>query len=88
MFYIGFDRIVSANSSGIRVFWLVVIAAAWGLCISFFYNISVEVFVEKKIFQSSKDVLEKKVLLPDVTICAANPFQGYMASEERQNKRK
>ena len=39
-------------------------------------------------FQSSYDTPENSILLPDITICAANPFQGYLSDEKRLRESK
>ena len=79
---------VSSHLLGVKVFWGLVILVAWGCVFCFGYQVSDEVFNKKKVFQTSRDIPVEFSTLPDITICAANPFQGYLADEKRRLKSK
>ena len=83
---LGFSRAASSQLWGVKLFWIIIIIGSWSILIVFCYYTSYQVFGEKRMFQSTYEKKENKLFLPDVTICAANPFQGYLSKETRRAK--
>ena len=79
---------ISKVTAGAKVFWAIIIVLSWGVFFYFLGRISVTVFKDKKVFSSTTQELNRSLILPDITICSANPFQGYLANEDRRKESK
>ena len=61
-------------------------ALAWALFIFFLVTITVDIFKNQKRMASITTNYPRPMLLPDITICSENPYQGYLNDEARQNE--
>ena len=61
-------------------------ALAWGLFIYFLVTITVDIFKNQKRMASITTNYTQPMLLPHITICSENPYQGYLNDEARQSE--
>ena len=84
--FLGFSHLASNCCLGAKIFWGIMIVASWGAVGYYNWAIKNKITQEKKVFSSATYEIGRELKLPDITICAANPFQGYLQNGSRRAK--